>query len=273
MKIEQLQILYSKALKQIKQNELQKTTHFVYPFLQRAANWKEIIFSIRSIEKYYQGKFHIFIIGDLPPAINANKITFIPSSCIANKDGSQPIDIVKKLNKVIADKRINENFVWMNDDIYFMNPVFYEDIAILKAIENLDLIRKSVKTPYRDNLWNTYNVLKSNNCPVWNYGTHLPFVYNKKNMKLLIEKFNLAKNPLLISSLYHNYFFQKAIPLLLNLPTDNIKVAVYRKDPDINMLKKFLKTKKFFNHSQTGFSDAIKNILLVSFPDKSSFEI
>jgi len=92
-------------------------------------------------------------------------------------------------------------------------------------------------------------------------------------MKLLIEKFNLAKNPLLISSLYHNYFFQKAIPLLLNLPTDNIKVAVYRKDPDINMLKKFLKTKKFFNHSQTGFSDAIKNILLVSFPDKSSFEI
>ena len=250
----------------------EKVTHFVYPFLESAADWKEILYSIRSIEKNYQGSFKIFIVGDLPEELDQSKVTFISSPGTSHKDGNQPLDIVVKLQKVVSDERINDDFIWMNDDIYFVNPVFYEDIAILKAVENLEGLQRNENTPYRKNLWNTFDLLKQNKCSLFNYGTHLPFVYNKEKMSELIKRFNLKNEALLISSLYHNYFFSHAKPFILNVSSDNIKIGIYKKNPNFTALSEFLTKKKFFNHSVTGFSENIQNILENLFPEKSRFE-
>lgn len=247
----------------------------VYPYVHEVetggfAQWEELKYSFRSLEKNLKEEFQIWLIGDKPPWVS-DKVNFISSP--RGKTTNPPIDIVKKLLKIIKNKRIGKNFVWMNDDIYFINPVKLTDITSLRAIGSLDNIYRATNTVFRVNLWKTFDLLKKLHLPVWNYSTHLPFYYNKDKMLKIIKRFSMLKNSFLVATLYHNFCYPDKIPFILNVREDDIKIGIYKQDPDFDQLKVYMKYKKFFNHSQTGYSEGIKQILIEKFPHKSSFEI
>lgn len=245
----------------------------VYPYLKSAAQGEELKLSLRSLEKNFREDFVVVIVGDFEPWMSKD-ILVIPSPGTSHKDGDQPMDIALKLTKVIEDARIPENFVWMNDDIYFINPVMLADIQILKSMQDLAQTPRDVSNPYRVNLWKTYDKLKELGKSLWNYGTHLPFWYNKAKLAELIDKFNLQKESYLISTLYHNYFFPEFRPMMISAQYDNMKIGLYKPWSQINkpLFEKFLKEKKFLNNSQIGYNEEVMAMLKKMFPKKSRFE-
>ncbi len=246
----------------------------VYPYVHEAdgsavfAQWEELRYSLRSIEENFQGDVKIFVIGD-DPGWFSEEINFIHCPRISD---NPPRDIVNKLNTVIAHEDISDDFIWMNDDIYMINKVNLCDIQILKSTGNLSKVKIREDTAFRRNLKLTYNELLEHNLSTWNYSTHLPLYYNKEKLTELFRTFDFDKNSFLISTLYHNYFFNNQRPTVLDIKEDNIKVGNYRRAFDYEKMLRFFKFKKFFNHSQTGFSNQVVKILTERFPNKSIYE-
>jgi hypothetical protein len=245
----------------------------VYPYVHEAdgpatfAQWEELRYSMRSL-KNLNANFEVFVVGD-DPGWFSDKVNYIPLPRICD---NPPLDIINKLNKAIEHPDITDDFIWMNDDIYIINRVELWEVYMLKAMNNLAKLDLKPKNLWYRNLIKTYEKLRQLKCSTWNYSTHLPFVYNKQKMQELIEVFDLENESYLITTLYHNYFYPKSLPLVLNVKLDDMKVAAYRKDFDYDLMKRFFVYKKFFNHSVHGFSDKVKRILSETFPEPSVYE-
>lgn len=239
----------------------------IYPYVDEA-DWHELKYSLRSLEKNCSFPIQVWIIGEAPKWLS-KEVKVIE---MAQRMVDPACDVASKLKAVIEHPEIGENFVWMNDDIYFINKVGLEDIQILKALGDLNEIHIDENNQWRMNLKKTKEVLLELKKTVWNYSTHLPFFYNKAMLSELFEKFNLEEDPHLIATLYHNYHFSDRIPFILDVRTDNIKVASYLKDFSLEKMREFFKKKKFFNHSVEGFNDKVKLLLKENFHRKSKYE-
>lgn len=239
----------------------------VYPYVEKYAQWEELRHSLRSLAENFKEPFQVFIVGDRPKWLS-DEAVHIPAPVMSK---NPPLDIVNKLKLVIADERVSDDFIWMNDDIYFLNPVVLEDIKILKCAGTLQDARTS-GTLHQNNKGRTFSLLKKLGKSTWDYSTHLPFLYNKKLMTELIAKFNLAKQPYLITTLYHNYYFADRIPLTLSLQFDNLKLGVYRRNPNEKLFDQLAARKKFLNHSQSGFVPKVQKYLEKRFNKKTLFE-
>jgi hypothetical protein len=254
----------------------------VYPYVHNYAKFQELLYSMRSIAAFFQGEYKVFVIGDKPSWLS-DEVTFISAPVI----GKVPVkDVVSKMRTIIAREDVSENFIWMNDDEYLMNPVSEDDLKIPKAIEDLDNVwtRRKGKvmrnTQYRINMWNTFAELKRNNLPAVNTCTHLPFYYNKKMLGLVLDRYNAAENKYLITLLYHNTLYDKADYQFID-NYKGYKVALYlNRVSSLGQLEAKCANAKFFNHSDTGYrrnhngsGSIIQQFLRKKFPTKSKFEI
>lgn len=239
----------------------------IYPYIDEA-QWHELKYSLRSLEKNCDFIFKVWIVGDAPSWLSkevnviALQQRFVDPAC----------DVASKLKAVIDHPDVGDNFVWMNDDIYFINPVGLEDIQILKVMGLISNRKADATDIWRLNLNRTYQKLVELDKSLWNYSTHLPCYYNKQLLLELFELLNLEEEPYLIATLYHNYHFGHRIPYTLDDRTDSVKIGSYCSDFNMERMKEFFKKKKFFNHSVAGFNDKVKEILKKTFPRKSKFE-
>jgi hypothetical protein len=244
-----------------------KPISVVYPYVEKYAQWEELRYSLRSMAENFKEPFQVFIVGDRPKWLT-DEAVHIPSPVVSK---NPPLDIAKKLLLVIKDERVTDDFIWMNDDIYLLNPVVLEDIKFLKCAGTLESAKTS-GTLHQNNKGRTFGLLRSLKKSTWDYSTHLPFFFNKKLMADLIAKFNLAKQPYLITTLYHNFYFADRIPLTLSLQTDNMKLGVYRRNLNEKLFDQLASKKKFLNHSQSGFAPKVQKFLEQRFKKKTLFE-
>lgn len=257
-------------------------TSVIYPYVEKYAKFQELKYSIRSLSKYLTDDFDLFIIGDKPEWLS-DEAKFIESPVISK----YPVeDISAKMKKIIAREDVSDDFLWMNDDMYIMNPMDIKEACQLRAIEDLDVVYGNAKhinvtTPYRVNMWRTYCLLKENGRIAMNSCTHTPFCYNKTKLKDLLEKYNIGYNKYLISLLYPNTYNDPADFQLIH-NTKGYKVGIYTNPPKtVERLKQMTKDSKFFNHSDTGWRisnaaharNIIEKFLEEKFPDKSKYEL
>lgn len=247
----------------------------VYPYVHKYAQFNELLYSIRSMATHFKEEFNLVVIGDKPSWLSDEAI-FINAAVISNV----PVkDVASKMKKIIAADFVSENFIWMNDDIYAVNDVSLSDIATPKAIEDLDELyingRGLYNTNYRRNMWQTYNVLKSEGLPAVNTCTHLPFYYNKQLLSHVLSKYDVGTNLYLITLLYHNNLFKKEEYLLVG-NYSGFKSALYQNKVGSHQeLDAKNQKSKFFNHSDTGFEKskkAIAEYLAIKFNQKCRFE-
>ena len=245
----------------------------VYPNVSRFSQWEELKYSIRSLEKNLRDiSFRLFIVGDWPEWLNPLEAFHI--AC--EYSGKTPrIDIIHKHLAVIADDRVGEEYFWMNDDIYLVNPVSYADICLNVAVNNLREARGRMS---RQTVWGrdnhrTYDLLKSQNLPTWNYAAHIPHRFEKKKVSFLIESFRMLETPLVLEQLYYNFWFRDMFPYFDTLEvTNNQGFCVNRQDPNIANLEAQLKVKKYMNNGEGGMGTILKKYLRKLFPEPSSFE-
>jgi len=252
----------------------------VYPYVKAYARFDELKFSLRSLDKYLERPFRVFVIGDRPVWLS-KEVNHIP----ANTASMYAVaDIIHKLELAIADERISEDFIWMNDDIYLLAAASKKEIKKPKAIGNLaDKIRKlkgkGQDKMYNQNLLKTFQQLKKEELPTINTATHLPFLFNKTRLKEVLSKYSFYDG-LMLSCIYHNNYFKESDYEYLH-NSKGKKTAVYAKPVNrIEDLEKMCAGAMYFNHSDTGhkFSvdrneqNVIEQFLKKKFPAKSLFE-
>lgn len=246
----------------------------IYPNIEKFAQWEELRYSIRSLEKNLRNiEFKIWIVGDWPQWLDPEKASHIPCEFT----GKTPrIDILHKHLAVIGNHDIHEEYFWMNDDIYLVNPVQYADMCLNVAINNLRVSKSifSRQTTWGRDVLHTYEVIKNAGLPTWNYAAHIPHRYEKQKVLQLIQEFNMLEDPLEITILYYNYWFRDYYPYLDTLDTDNNQgFSVNRLNPSIPNLEAQLRVKKYMNNGEGGMGPVLQRYLEKLFPDKSRFEL
>lgn len=246
---------------------MKATTFFVYPYVGTEDDF-ELHCSMLGIKKNFNGDSQIVVVGDRPK-ISGVEFMHVESS----REPFRAIDIHNKLQTIINDVRVPENFVWMYDDLYFINRV---NIGNLKEVYALDDLSgrppsswefdasKKWERMFRD----TMDIVIGLNKPPINYETHLPRFLSKKKLQQLINKFDLLNRKLLFSSLY---FAGTKNPTFLKPKTDRIKLGIYMPFESLEVLESKLKDNLFLNYSEAGYTVAMKQLLAKLFkPDNQT---
>lgn len=250
----------------------QKVIDIVYPNVAKFAQWEELRYSLRSLEKNLTGiSFRVWIVGDLPEWAHES-VNHIPCEL----SGETPrIDILHKHLAVINHPDIGEEYFWMNDDIYLVNKVMYADMCLPVAVNDLMANRRNYDSQTvwgRDNL-NTLEILKDQQLTTFNYAAHIPHRYEKSKVEFLINQFAMLENPIVLEQLYYNYWFKDFIPYWDTLDlTNNQGFCVNRQNPNWKAFDQQIRVKKYLNNSEAGMCEELKNRLQKLFPYHSSFE-
>jgi len=234
-------------------------TTFVYPYLKQQAEWNELEYSIRSVKKYFQGKSDIWVIGDKPSLRGVN---FIPSpriNCVRGRE----FDVYHKLQIVMDDKRIPNEFVWMYDDTFFLQNIeleFLQQVIAYDYIYDIDkyIKRGKVSIAYRSRFRATYDRLVKLKLPLWDYETHLPRWYAKDKLQQIFNRHHLHERLYLLSTLYFNTFYKAPETTVRRDPT--IKAELYSTLSGEKLLKA-LKGKKILNYWNPALNKDFKNLL------------
>ena len=242
----------------------------VFPYFKEMAQGKELLYAIRSLEKNFRQDFKVVVIGDAEDWFNDEVIHIAADRVSENPQ----VDTLHKLKLAIADERVSDGFVWMNDDIYTVSPTLLADIQILTAQGKLAYIPDSTKV-YEVNRNKTIDSLKSlaSNIPTHNYDTHTPFFFEKEKLVLLFEEIpKLSSEGLLIPSIYFNMYFFEHIPSQIDGVTGNYMLRLVSKNTDPVAFSKYIVGKKFLNNSELGYNDLLVKFLESNFSEKSRFE-
>lgn len=250
----------------------EKIIDIVYPNVANLAQWEELKFSLRSVEKNLRNiPYRIVIVGDKPEWAN-DRVIHIPCP----HSGKTPrIDILYKHEAVRKSELIGEEYIWMNDDIYFVNPVQYADFCLNVARGSL---RSAISHMNGKTIWGRDNtitlaILEESKLPSWNYAIHIPHRYEKGKVLKMVEMFNMLERPIVLEQVYYNYWFVDLRPYQASLDVgNNITFSINRPNPSSSALKSQLQVKKFMNNGEAGMSDTLKLLLKKLFPDRSSFE-
>lgn len=250
---------------------MDRTIDIIIPHVEKLAQWEELKFALRSIQKNYKGSFRIWIVGDKPKWLSKHA-NFIKMPCT----GLSPrIDVMHKIMAVVGSDQVNEEFFWSNDDIYFINKVTYADLCITKAFGDLrtKVLRISEKTVYTDDIKATLAALQAKNMPYVNYSTHLPYRFEKAKMKAIVDEFDLMNKRLLPENIYYNRFHADELPYYLSLEeSNNLMFSINRQHPNWNAVVLQSGTKKWMNNSEAGMSPRLQQYLQNMFPVPSKFE-
>ena len=157
--------------------------------LGKGTGWddNELRYSLRSIEQYLDNIGNIYIIG-LQPSWLKNVIHVPhPDVHISSKFRNQ--NILQKILFTIQHYEVSNNFVFTNDDIFFLkelntdNLMTYTDCTLQQYLERNPLLNGI----YKRAVLATIQHLRENNLPMQHYDNHTPIIYNKFKFLQIFE--------------------------------------------------------------------------------------
>ena len=232
---------------------------FVWPYWHGGANGDEIRFSVRSVEKFYDGRAKCTVIGDKPPWFTGH---YIPQQRVPKRTSARAYrDMITKVWTMATHAEIDEDFVWMMDDVYFVKPFTLEQIQVPRA-------EKWHPSDY--NTWQrlkgaSMEALNAAGHPNHDYATHMPHYAEKEKLVKLFEDYDLHNNTMLWEILYGNAYRDtpaRARPFF----------ARVGKPMDTEQLQVVTRRSTVLNHSAGGWCDGMRNYLLALMPDRASVE-
>lgn len=243
----------------------QKTPEYlvVIPYKKSEAQGNELLLAIRGWIKHFKEAFRIIIVGDHPGEIpeelpeNMSVVIHLPHVC---QTETPPLDIIAKLQEVIAAYPEYPGIILTNDDIYPVNDFDITEVKLLKS-DGLLTDRKSTGDLYSENRAQTLKLLQAGHLPVYDYDCHTPVYLDTAKLLELIEKFDMTGSASLLASLYFNYFYPERIPLKLDLQYDNLKVGVHRQNANWDLLEEMCRRKIWVNNSVSGWCDQFRKIM------------
>lgn len=242
----------------------------------------ELRYSLRSVEKYLKGYNNIFIVGSAPlfifPSIEDDStccLSFTGGPVIHwikhedNMNLTKERRIMEKVKFACEQEVISDNFLFMNDDMFFLNPINANEFPNYYKGTLLNSARKRSEDRYKRALMNAHNHLTKAGHTALNFDTHAPIIYNKKNFLEVMncvnwETLTAKRDGYVVKSLYAN----------------SLKLeGVFQPDCKIDqpMMPKLIRDKivdrDFFSVGDHGLTDEMKKILDELYPEPSIWEI
>lgn len=256
---------------QEKKGKDQETTNQVFtcvviPYLHEKAMGEELRYALRAWDKHLPG-VKIVVIGDKPEYLS-DLVHHIP----AVAKGSNPqSDVAIKLMQAIASEHVPENFIFSNDDIYPIADFDMLNVAFPFCAGQLG-DKKNATSGYAEKTNITRALLIAQGLPTFDFGTHLPVLYDKKGLAEVLTEHKADETGVLISSLYFNKMLKGTTPEITRGNATGEHVGyVYRDKPNLELLDQVFKTRKFVNHNSAGYAPTLP-FLQKTFPDQSRFE-
>lgn len=244
---------------------------FVYLYIHSAAAGEELRYSIRSVLKNYLGPARIWVVGDKPEWYQG---LYVPLRRIRKKRGQARLDRANKFHHIAtAVPEINDRFVAMQDDIYFVNPVSYYDL-------NRRWVNGPPLTPEKIATWNPkHGYLKQQVATaralhdrginyVSNYSTHTPKFYFKDDLARVIDGYEALTRPLVCTILFDN-----AIERIDNpFPIQPFRYRLKSQDHSTEEVLFRCRDKLFLNHLNESWTAATEKAVQVMFPGPTKIE-
>lgn len=214
---------------------------------------RQLIYSLRSVEKYLRGYGKVFVIGIDPGLKN---VTYIP----ANDHKSPAINIKDKLLIACNEPDISDDFLYMADDYYFLKE---QDIATHPTYSSgllFDLARIQ-KTAYKQYVLRTAHALNGG----VNFNVHAPMPYNKEKLIAAVNKVDWSVDGLgyLVKSLYGN------LSGITGTPLADLKIG---REIPVEEMKAKLVDRPCFSTGKEWECKGISVLLSQLYPEKSTFE-
>jgi len=232
---------------------------FVWPYWHGGANGDEIRFSVRSVENFYEGTAKCTVIGDKPPWFTGH---YIPQQRVPKRTSARAYrDMLTKVWTMATHSEIDDDFIWMMDDIYFLKFFVLEDLQTPRAER------------WHSSDYNTWQRLKGASMealtaaghPNHDYATHMPHYAEKEKLVKLFEDYDLHNKTMLWEILYGNAYRDtpaRARPFF----------ARVGKPMEPDQLQVVTRRSTVLNHSAGGWCDGMRNYLLALMPDRASCE-
>ncbi len=238
----------------------------VYPYIEGPAQGDELRYSIRSVLKHFVGRARIWVVGDKPDWYVGN---YLPHKRLTKGPHCPRFDRAAKLKLIVKHRKITDEFVWMMDDVYFLNKVMLHDLRIRWRCSNMDIEKLQVFSP--KNVWErekllTWRALSDAGRPVADLASHVPVVYEKQKVKNLFRKYPLTKQPLVDDLLYLNEYAEQ-VPR----PANQIRY-IARDDPSVQQILSHAQQALIMNHRENGYTPAMREALEQLFPIPSEYE-
>ncbi len=213
-----------------------------YSFFAKSGLFNELDYSIKTVKKFYKNA-RCWVVGDTP--VTDEEVTHIPTELVLTARSPldrRNVDLMRKLDAIL-DSDINEEFVLMYDDQYFLRKITKKDLqpTALCRIDDLSKYHR-VKGLLYGRLWdNTYKTISEMGVPMYDYETHLPRLMEKEKTRWLMDTHDLRNQNYLIHSLYYTMFAED--PILIS-EDDTIRSHTWTvsggEDWDYIFSKKFL---------------------------------
>lgn len=242
---------------------------FVYPYMAQLAQGNELKYSIRSLQKFCNFDFDVVIVGDKPNWYNGKHVE---TGKVRNVDYAKAFDINQKMKAIFESTLVPDNFFYIYDDVYCVNPCELSDFEKVIAMDYLPKSPQKTRfggsTKWMKLLTDTRNAIKTED--VWSYETHLPRMFNKGHLELVMNSYGVWLKPLLISTLYYNELFDK--PDVILTDKNDYKAGIYQK-MNAQSIEAACKGKKWMNNTENAWSNYLDRFLANLLPESSKFEI
>jgi len=180
-------------------------TQFVWSHINAEAAGDELRYAIRSVYTYFDGEVKVLLVGDKPDWYSGEFIE-LPRIPKPSTPGSPHglMDTLAKMNSISTHPAVDEQFVSMMDDHYFLKKVTMSQLEISRITQGW--------SPKPKGCWwdraivRTMQTLELRGLPTHLYDTHLMHVFEKSKLQQLFQDFNLLQEPLLRNTLYGNVF-------------------------------------------------------------------
>jgi hypothetical protein len=179
------------------------TTQFIWLYLHNEAEGEELRYSMRSVYKHFQGTPKITLVGDRPDwycghYISMPRITTVPDAAFHGL-----FDTSHKLHTAIQRDDVDDEFVVMMDDHYFLRPVTLADLRVPRA--------QLSWTPRLNHWWEvsitrTMQALERRGKSTHLFETHLMHVFERSKLLTIFDTFDMHNVPLARNTLYGNIY-------------------------------------------------------------------
>ncbi len=146
---------------------------------------KELMYSLRSVEKYVKNYRNIYLVGHKPRFIS-DQVIHVPYD---DKFVNKATNIMMKVLTGSEQPDLSENFMLLNDDYFFVGDIdaptypYYWKCDLTKTIQ-------IQRNEYQQHVIPTFKALLDKGLPTKNFDTHKPIIYNRVLFSEVVSQYD-----------------------------------------------------------------------------------
>jgi hypothetical protein len=263
---------------------MSKLTVF-YPWIEKAAKWQELRYSLRSIEKNFKQEVEVVICSPEPATfLKPETYRHLPQQRVQPNTPASPsmFDVGRKLLRASIDPLISDPFLMVHDDFFFLKKTKMRDLEsyLTLVMDSVNAPAVNRDNPFIESLWRASQILSNSKMPTWNPCLHLPRLMNKKASEMAAKV--CCETGANWEMLYFNYTLGKGKRVSFYSKTSNLKAGFYGADnlfgyhveegDTLASVSRIIEPRQFLSFNDKGFDPIIAEYLENKFPEKSRWE-